>query len=87
MLKAKDYKTGTLYARIDKARDNGLITHEMALWAHEVRLDANDQRHADETADLPDTAQAKRALEFANALAQFLFVLPAKVARGRKGDA
>jgi hypothetical protein len=55
----------------------------MKLWAHEVRLDANDQRHADESAPLPSEADAKKAIEFAQALAQFLFVLPALVTRGR----
>jgi hypothetical protein len=54
----------------------------MASWAHEVRLDANDQRHADDNAALPSEADAKRAVDFATALAQFMFVLPAKVQRG-----
>jgi hypothetical protein len=83
MLKAKGLKNGTLYTRIDEATTNHLITEEMKLWAHEVRLDANDQRHADESAPLPSEADAKKAIEFAQALAQFLFVLPALVTRGR----
>jgi hypothetical protein len=82
MLKLKDYKKGTLYQRIEKASADHLITSDMALWAHEVRLDANDQRHADEDADLPGEDDAKRVIDFATALAQFLFVLPAKVTRG-----
>ena len=57
----------------------------MAAWAHEIRLDANDQRHADEGAKLPGEADAQKVIDFANALAQFLYVLPARVARGRKG--
>jgi hypothetical protein len=84
MLKAKNYATGSLYSRIDAAAKDHLITDEMAAWAHEVRLDANDQRHADETACLPDVADAEKVVEFALALAQFLFVLPARVERGRK---
>ena len=83
MLKAKGLKSGTLYTRIDEAATNHLITEEMKLWAHEVRLDANDQRHADESAPLPSEADAKKAIEFAQALAQFLFILPALVTRGR----
>lgn len=83
MLKAKGLKNGTLYTRIDEAATNHLITEEMKLWAHEVRLDANDQRHADESAPLPSEADANKAIEFAQALAQFLFVLPALVTRGR----
>ncbi len=83
MLKAKGYKDGSLYARIDKAAADHTITNEMAAWAHEVRLDANDQRHADAHAMLPAAADAKRVTDFARALAQFLFVLPASVTRGR----
>jgi hypothetical protein len=82
MLKIKGYKEGSLYARIEKAVEDQLITKEMATWAHEVRLDANDQRHVDEAAVLPTPEDAKRAIDFALALAQFLFVLPAQVQRG-----
>jgi len=84
MLKDKGYKTGSLKARIDEAADAHLITPEMAAWAHEIRLDANDERHADEGAALPNSADAEKAIEFAKALAQFLYVLPDRVARGRR---
>lgn len=84
MLKHKGLKEGSLYDRIDRASKDHLITAEMAAWAHEVRLDANDQRHADESAPLPSAADAKKVIEFASALAQFMFVLPERVARGRK---
>ena len=86
MLKAKDYTEGSLYSRINSARDDHLITPEMAEWAHEVRLDANDLRHADETKPIPDIADATRVIEFTQALAQFIFVLPARVTRGRAGQ-
>jgi hypothetical protein len=83
MLKDKGLKTGSLYNRIDEATASGLITPEMAPWAHEVRLDANDQRHADDNAPLPTKEEAEKTIEFAKALAQFLYVLPAMVTRGR----
>ena len=83
MLKAKGYKDGKLYTRIKAAEDDHLITTEMAEWAHEVRLDANEQRHDDEAAALPTQEEAKKTIEFAKALAQFLFVLPAMVKSGR----
>lgn len=54
----------------------------MATWAHEVRLDANEQRHADENYEIPDEADAKRVIEFTKALALFIFVLPKMVKRG-----
>jgi hypothetical protein len=83
MLKEKGYATGSLYTRIDEAASKHLITEEMAAWAHEIRLDANDQRHSDYSAALPTQDDANKAIEFAQALAEFLFVLPARVARGR----
>jgi uncharacterized protein DUF4145 len=84
MLKAKNLKTGSLYERINLAAGQQLITAEMAEWAHDIRLDANDQRRADENAPLPTTDDALRVVEFALALAQFMFVLPARVQRGRQ---
>lgn len=83
MLKDKGYKDGSLYSRIQEAAAAHLITAEIAMWADEIRLDANDQRHADETAQLPSQADAQKSIEFAKALAQFLYVLPAYVERGR----
>jgi hypothetical protein len=85
MLKNKGYNEGSLYARIDKAAEKHLITSEMAAWAHEIRLDANEQRHVDEEIPLPSPSDAERIIEFATALEQFIFVLPARVERGRSG--
>jgi len=82
MLKAKTFVEGSLYARIDKAAADHVITKDMATWAHQVRLDGNDQRHADEDAGLPSQKDAERCVDFAIALGQFMFVLPARVTRG-----
>ena len=82
MLKEKGYIEGSLYARIDKAANDHLITDAMAKWAHRVRLDANDQRHADQSAPLPTEEDAKRSIQFTRALAEFLFILPAWVEAG-----
>ena len=82
MLKAKQYEEGVLYTRIDQAAEDHVITPDMALWAHQVRLDANDQRHADQNTALPKIEDAKRSLEFVMALGQFMFVLPDRVQRG-----
>lgn len=84
MLKDKGYKTGSLNTRIDQASKDHLITAEMAAWAHDIRLDANDQRHADEEARLPEASDAAKVIKFAQALGEFLYVLPALVERGRK---
>lgn len=85
MLRAKGLLDGSLYLRISEAANRHLITPEMARWAHEVRLEANDQRHADDVADLPDSDDAQRCLDFALTLAQFMFVLPSRVQRGLDG--
>jgi len=82
MLKAKLYKEGSLYSRINKAAEDHLITQEMAQWAHSVRLDANDQRHADEKVSLPTSDDAKRSIDFVLALGAFLFILPSRVKSG-----
>lgn len=82
MLKAKGYTEGKLYGRINKAIKDSLITKEMGDWAHEVRLDANDQRHADEEAKIPEENDARRAIDFASALGDFLFVFPSRIDRG-----
>lgn len=82
MLKVQNYTEGSLYTRIDKSAEDNLITAEMAQWAHQIRLDANDQRHADEAAPLPTMADAQLCLDFALALGEVFFVLPARVTRG-----
>ncbi len=82
MLKAKGLTEGSLYHRIDQAAAAHIITEDMSKWAHQVRLDANDQRHADEGAALPTAEDAQRVVDFARALGDFMFVLPSRVTRG-----
>ncbi|MFA5850961.1 MAG: DUF4145 domain-containing protein [Bacteroidales bacterium] len=82
MLKENGLINGSLYSRIKLAQEQGLLTEAMATWAHQVRLDANDQRHSDTEAILPTVQDAKQAIEFTQTLAEFLFVLPSKVTRG-----
>lgn len=82
MLKLKGYTEGNLYSRINKAAADRLLTEDMANWAHQVRLEANDQRHADMNSLLPTVNEAKQSVEFTKTLAELLFVLPAKVTRG-----
>lgn len=84
MLKAKGYGSGSLYSRIDQAKADNLITEEMGRWAHAVRLDANEQRHADEGKELPTPSDAQRSIDFVTALGHLLFVLPRRVEKGMK---
>ena len=82
MLKTKEYVEGNLYSRIEQAAEDHLITQDMAAWAHQVRLEANAQRHADEGEELPSHEDARKTLDFAMALGEFLFVLPSRVESG-----
>ena len=82
MLKERGYAKGSLNARISEAVDAGLLNTEMGEWAHHVRLEANDQRHADKNAGFPTQEQAEQSIEFTEALAEILFVLPSRVQRG-----
>lgn len=82
MLKAKGLTDGSLYKRIKTAAESHLITDEMAEWAHDVRLDANDQRHSDMAAPLPGPEDARRVIDFVQALGLFLFVMPSRVQKG-----
>ncbi|MDD5175287.1 MAG: DUF4145 domain-containing protein [Sterolibacterium sp.] len=84
MLRLKGYKEGSLYSRIEQAKKDHLITAEMEQWAHEVRLDVNDQRHADGNFPLPSVEDAKRCINLAEVYAKIMFCLPAKVQSGIK---
>lgn len=84
MLKERGLVEGSLYKRIGEAVELHLITQDMAAWAHYVRLDANDQRHADVAATLPTIDDARKCLDFALALAEVFFVLPARVREGMR---
>lgn len=79
MLKNKGFETGSLYARIDQATVDGVLTRGMAEWAHSVRLGSNRPRHADEANPHVTPAEAQRSVDFAEALGNFLFVLTAQI--------
>ena len=79
MLKEKGLKEGSLFTRINKAAESGIITKDMAHVAHDVRLGANDERHADEDAALTTDEDARRCLDFAEAIAEMIFILPTRV--------
>ena len=82
MLRAKGHSDGPLLSRIDKAAEDHLITKDIAKWAHQVRLDMNDQMDTHEAVPLPSENDARKTLHFVEAFANFLFVVPAMVTRG-----
>lgn len=79
MLKDHGLRDGSLYSRIDQAVSNGTLTKGMAKWANRVRLDANSTRHADDNTPHMSIEDARRAFDFAEALGDFLYVLPSKM--------
>lgn len=81
MLKDKGYTDGSLCARIGEARNDGLLTAEMEGWAHEIRLSANEPRHADDSFNGATSEDADQIIAFAKALGEYLYVLPARVRR------
>jgi hypothetical protein len=82
MLKSLNYTEGSLYSRIDKAFEDHNLTKGMAEWAHSVRLGSNRPRHSDENEPHVSPAEARRSVDFAEALGNFLFVLTAQIKRG-----
>lgn len=84
MLKNKGLKDGSVYMRIDQAVKDNILTQDMAEWAHKVRLDSNKPRHADEEMPHATESEARQSVEFAQALAYFLFELTARIARGKE---
>lgn len=74
----------SLKKRIDTAVDARALPPAMGDWANEVR-EIGRETHTDESpAPLPKERDAKHALLFANTLAQYLFVLPARISKARK---
>lgn len=82
MLKAKGYVEGSLYARVDEAVANHILTKEMGDWAHWVRLGSNRPRHADKDTPHVTPPEAQQSVEFVQALGEFLFVLSSRIERG-----
>ena len=75
-----DEKMGALIKRIDKAREDGVLTESMRKWAHRIRLDGNEAAHK-------LTASNEDAKEFVDFLRLFLevaFVLPARIPAPRE---
>jgi hypothetical protein len=56
----------------------------MGEWAHEVRLGANRPRHSDQENPHVSPQEAQQSVEFAKALAHFLFVLSSRVKKGNR---
>ena len=79
MLKSKGFDgEETLHQRIDQAVENRVLTEDMGKWAHHVRFVSNNPRHADNKDPHVSPEQARIVVDFADALGEFLFVLPSR---------
>lgn len=72
-----------LVRRISALRETGLITQEMADWAHIVRIDTNGAVHSDEEFTKEEVDQL---LKFTEVFLTYSFTLPAMVASKRETE-
>ena len=79
MLKDKGLENGSLNDRTNQAVKQGILTQGMADWAHRVRLDSNNPRHADLDDPHMTKEDAERAFDYAKTLAEILYVLPSRM--------
>ena len=84
MLKNVGHKVGGLHDRLDQAAEANKISEKLVKWAHQIRLDPNDQKPGAKGSKLPEPEDARKTIDFALALAELLFVMPAKVQKGLK---
>jgi hypothetical protein len=85
MLKVKGLSEGSLYERIHQAVEKGILTNDMSKWAHLVRLNSNNPRHADIEKPNMSIGDARLSLDFAKALGEILFVLPSRMPEEQAG--
>ena len=77
-------KEGILQDRIRQSVQDGKIPEEMAKWGQQIRLNPNDPSSGKK--GLPEPDDARKTIDFALALAEFLYVMPARVKRGLKAS-
>ena len=81
-----DNRSMGLKKRIDSAVKAGDLPHAMADWANEDREIGNVTQTDEAPEPLPTEDDAKQALLFANTLADYLFVMPARISKAREPD-
>jgi hypothetical protein len=80
VLQDKGADGDTLYKRIKNAVKENILSEEMSNWAHQVRLNGNEQRHLEDKS--PALKDAQDCLDYAMMLAEILFVIPKRVQAG-----
>jgi len=85
MLKTQKYTGDGLVSRVEKAAENGIVPQDLVTWAHQVRLESNDDP-GDAGFKMPTQKEARQVIDFALVLAEFMFVLPKKMKQGLKAS-
>lgn len=74
--------SGNLIGRIEGAAERGLLTENLAEWAHHIRMEGNDAAHDED----PFTSdEAKDLHRFTELVMMYLFTLPGML-KERRGD-
>lgn len=74
-LRALGYKDGNLLSRINKAREDGLLTESMKNWSHRVRINGNEAVHELQATD----DEAREFVAFLKLFLEVAFVLPERI--------
>ena len=85
MLREYGYREGSIGLRLDRASNEQLIPAGMLQWAQQLRFGCNCPSGTHKP--LPTLDDAKDAVEFGLAMAEWLFVLPARIQRGVRATA
>ena len=72
--------SGSLYHRIEKMHESGLITDDIKGWAHIIREDGNEAAHEEEPVD---KESSEELLAFVEMFLMYTFTLPGMVALKR----
>jgi hypothetical protein len=76
--------SGNLIKRINSAADEGLLTKDLANWAHRLRIEGNDAVHDED----PFTQEeAEQLYQFAELFMMYVFTLPGMLEAYKQRDA
>ncbi len=87
MLRERGYCEGSVYCRLGQASVEQVISAEMLTWARQIRLSPECAPPSHTPARLPTRDDARQAVELGLALAELLFVLPARALQGIRDTA
>jgi hypothetical protein len=84
MMAEMDYKKGSLLGRIEKAVADRVLPKVMGDWAKRVKEIGITTHTDDDPGPLPGKGDTEELLMFANMLAEYFFVLPARIPKPPK---